>query len=94
MVVNEGRDPGREAELSGVFVELPPEDFLGGFGLERGKVIAAAGGEKIDLVVGEPVFEAVLVAVRGIATARELLDVLAHGVGLYHPGLGKQSPDR
>ena len=54
--------------------------------------IATPGGDEVDLIVGEPVFVAVLVAARGILTARDLLDALGHRVGLYHPESRTQSP--
>ncbi|XAM00643.1 hypothetical protein OT109_04470 [Phycisphaeraceae bacterium D3-23] len=60
VVVEEGGDPGGEAVGLGVVVESVPEDLFGFFIGEGGGLVAAAGGDEVGLVVGVPVFEAVV----------------------------------
>lgn len=59
--------------------EAVPEDRLGLFAREGVEFVAHAGGDEVDLVVHEPVFEAVLLLVLDDATARDALEALAHG---------------
>src|SRR3972149_2016080 len=62
VIVEQASDPRRESVLRGVVVEAIPEHALGRFACERWEAVAAAGRDKIDLVVEVPVLEAMLVA--------------------------------